>query len=587
MGSVYQATQLSVDRVVALKEMVVEIPEGEARQAAVRQFHTEAQLLFSLEHPALPRLFDFFDHAGKYYLAMELVKGCTLEAYIAVNPIAEDQAMDWAQQLCSVLHYLHTHNPPVIFRDLKPSNVMVTHDKRIKLIDFGIAKVWDVEDTGPQTRTAIRGACSPGYAAPEQYGGGTDQRTDLYALGATLYTALTRTIPPQSVDLASGRCKLPPLSELRPDLSQRTLTLVDSLMKLRLSERPQSAWDVMQAFSMPPPSVSLPPASAGPRTNQRPANQTLLKRPKGNRVKTTRIDSVGQPERPMWQVVASAFASVVAAAALAVSLLGNHATRNQAGAAAPGKSPTAPVAAATPSSSALLAATSVSSVPPPPALSPSPSQPATTQVPSSVPLQRTISADPPDTRLYVGDALVGTVGPQPQPLQFLPGDYRLTFKHDGYKTETRDIHVDAQGASDPLVVTLAPMLSRIKVSGPPGAEIAIDDKAVGKAPLLSPELTPNVKHVVRATRAGFKTAEKGVTLKPGEEVAVRLTLEPLAARPVAHVAEYPTYYPPSHVAHHVSSGAPPRYYHHRPGTVQIPHVAMPDHAHVVRIPHHY
>ena len=123
--------------------MLVVIPNPKMREAALAQFRLEAQILHSLEHPGLPRLYDFFEDDGKQYLVMEMIRGSTLESVVSRNPVSKAQALRWLHELCSVLHYLHTHDPPVIFRDLKPTNVMLTIDGHIKVIDFGIAKVWD------------------------------------------------------------------------------------------------------------------------------------------------------------------------------------------------------------------------------------------------------------------------------------------------------------------------------------------------------------------------------------------------------------------------------------------------------------
>ena len=102
------------------------------------------------------------------------------------------------------------------------------------------------------TRTGVRGLCTPGYAAPEQYGSGTDARTDIYALGATLYSVFTHTVPPTSVDLASGRVAMPPVRTVRPDLSEKTASIIEWMMKLSMDERPQTVKAVMEAFGFNP-----------------------------------------------------------------------------------------------------------------------------------------------------------------------------------------------------------------------------------------------------------------------------------------------------------------------------------------------
>jgi serine/threonine protein kinase len=206
---------------------------------AVRQFRQEARMLNELHHSNLPRVHDFFEVDGKYYLVMDYVDGVTLEDLVQPAPIDEARVLSWAEQLCSVLGYLHGHNPPIIFRDLKPANIMVSSDGQIKLIDFGIAKNFDTR-TGLGTQTFVRGAGTPGFAAPEQYGTGSDHQADIYSLGATLYCLLTRTIPPDATNIASGVEALTPLLALCPTLRPETAQTIETMMSLSKQNRPGS-----------------------------------------------------------------------------------------------------------------------------------------------------------------------------------------------------------------------------------------------------------------------------------------------------------------------------------------------------------
>lgn len=183
MGGVYLANHVELHTEVAVKEMLLEGMDPATRGAAVRQFKTEARILRQLRHPNLPLVYDFFEEDGRHYLIMEFVQGRTMQEILdEQGPVSEGQALAWARELCSVLGYLHAQDPPVIFRDLKPANVMVDANGHVKLIDFGIAKIFRPE-TGTGTHTAARGAGTAGYSAPEQYGGATDERTDIYSLG--------------------------------------------------------------------------------------------------------------------------------------------------------------------------------------------------------------------------------------------------------------------------------------------------------------------------------------------------------------------------------------------------------------------
>src|SRR5581483_4920887 len=153
-------------------------------------FKHEAQMLASLQHPNLPHIYDHFSEKGRWYLVMEFIAGETLESYIQRQPeqrLAFAEVLAIGLQLCSVLDYLHTRQPPIIFRDLKPSNIVRTHAAHLYLIDFGIArhfKPGQIRDTIPFG--------SPGYAAPEQYGKEqTTPQSDIYSLGALLHQMLS------------------------------------------------------------------------------------------------------------------------------------------------------------------------------------------------------------------------------------------------------------------------------------------------------------------------------------------------------------------------------------------------------------
>ncbi len=234
MGTVYIGvdTQLG-NRLVAIKEMT---PSGlvfAEQLAAAKSFRREAHLLAGLQHPHLPSIYDHFAEGQHWYLVMSFIKGQTLDAYLQMRggflEVAEGVAIGLA--LCSVLHYLHTYRPPIIFRDLKPSNIMRTVDGHIYLIDFGIARVFK---PGQAVDTAYQG--TSGYAPPEQYGTSqTTPRSDIYALGATLYYLLTGYQP------ASTPFHLPPLQSLAPDVPAQLVTLITSMLDLDEKKRPQSA----------------------------------------------------------------------------------------------------------------------------------------------------------------------------------------------------------------------------------------------------------------------------------------------------------------------------------------------------------
>lgn len=192
MGQVYLAHDVRLaDRPCAVKEL---LPDPHAspqeQEEAAGHFRREAAILAHLGHPNLPNVYDHFEEENRFYLVMDCVEGETLAYRLGQSPqgLSEETVLEWAVQLCDVLEYLHSQTPPVIFRDLKPGNVMVTPEGDVKLIDFGVARLFD---PGKRTDTLKMGTA--GYAPPEQYAGQgqTTPRSDIYSLGVTLHELLT------------------------------------------------------------------------------------------------------------------------------------------------------------------------------------------------------------------------------------------------------------------------------------------------------------------------------------------------------------------------------------------------------------
>jgi serine/threonine protein kinase len=228
-GAVYQAYDINLDRICALKENL------ETTSEVARQFEREARMLANLTHPNLPRVTDHFRIPEKgQYLVMDYIEGEDLEQMIERlrGPLGEEQALEWIDQVCDALSYLHQQNPPIIHRDIKPANIRVTlqgsGESRAVLVDFGIAKFYD-----PALKTTVGArAVTPGYSPPEQYGRGvTDAQSDIYALAATLYTLLTAEVPPDSVDLMSGNAPpLSPANVINPKISPQVSAAITQAM---------------------------------------------------------------------------------------------------------------------------------------------------------------------------------------------------------------------------------------------------------------------------------------------------------------------------------------------------------------------
>jgi eukaryotic-like serine/threonine-protein kinase len=242
MGAVYRAQRQADGAIWALKEMrpPPDAPPNEVEENR-KLFFQEAELLSQLSHPNLPIVADFFEHQGRPVLVMEFVPGQPLEQRIheANAPLLEQQAIAYGIQIARVLHYLHTRQPPIIYRDLKPSNIMLTPEEVLKLIDFGVARTYKARKTKD---TVAMG--SAGYAPPEQYGKGqTDARSDVYALGATLLHLLTNMPPIPLQPPTSGSIR-----KLNHSVDAQTERVIMKAMALEPNQRYRSAADLEQAL---------------------------------------------------------------------------------------------------------------------------------------------------------------------------------------------------------------------------------------------------------------------------------------------------------------------------------------------------
>jgi outer membrane protein assembly factor BamB/predicted Ser/Thr protein kinase len=193
MGAVYQARDLrftGVARLCAVKEMTCSTPDPQVRRLANETFRREANILAQLNHSAIPQIFDYFSEGIRSYMVMEYIEGEDLESLMGDTQemLAQERVVDWAVQICDVLSHLHSQKPSIIFRDLKPSNIMLRPPNHIVLIDFGIARVFESGQKGTMIGTE-------GYSPPEQYRGIANPQGDIYALGATLHHLLTRRDP--------------------------------------------------------------------------------------------------------------------------------------------------------------------------------------------------------------------------------------------------------------------------------------------------------------------------------------------------------------------------------------------------------
>ncbi len=277
LGVVYRVADIlySSKNIYALKELSDPAP------GARKQFELESRWLQELDHNNIPRVRESFEWDGRSYLVMDYVEGENLEQYLQRigRPLPEEQALRWMLPICDALQYLHTRTPPLLHRDVKPSNIIVTPGGHPVLVDFGIAKAHLPGMN--QTLTFVRKAGTEGYAPPEQYAatGLTGPWSDVYGLGATLYQLLTRRVPQTAVERITGVTPMPRPRELNPAITPGTDAAIMKALELKPSNRYQSgtefAAQMMEALqlarfagggtsSLPPQRSPLPGNSVSP-----------------------------------------------------------------------------------------------------------------------------------------------------------------------------------------------------------------------------------------------------------------------------------------------------------------------------------
>jgi eukaryotic-like serine/threonine-protein kinase len=244
MSAVYRARDLhfpNVVKLVAVKEMVNRAIDPVVRSTIVRNFEREANLLASLDHRAIPRIYDYFSINERSYLVLEYVHGHDMEMVINNSPdfLPEERVVRWSIELCDVLSFLHTHKPDsIVFRDMKPSNVMINPQDHVVLVDFGIAKPFETGQKGTMIGTE-------GYSPPEQYRGEASPLADVYALGATLHHALTRHDPRLEAPFSFHER---PIRQLNPNVSPLLEAVVNTALQYNPEDRYKSASDMKDAL---------------------------------------------------------------------------------------------------------------------------------------------------------------------------------------------------------------------------------------------------------------------------------------------------------------------------------------------------
>jgi len=243
MSRVYLAHDTRLNKQWAIKE-IKKTGNPEKDEIIVQSFIKEANMMKQLDHPFLPRIVDIVNEHDSVYVVMDYIEGRSLARILEeYGPQPQESVIDWMLDLCVALDYLHTRTPPIIYRDMKPANIMLRPDGTVRIIDFGIAREYKVTAPGERIDdTTILG--TRGYAAPEQFGGigQTDPRTDIYCVGATLYHLLTGISP------ADPPYEMHPIRQLDPELSPGLEKIVSKCVQQNPAARYQNCAELYYAL---------------------------------------------------------------------------------------------------------------------------------------------------------------------------------------------------------------------------------------------------------------------------------------------------------------------------------------------------
>lgn len=241
MSIVYLARDKRLNKQWAVKE-IKKTANGKNDEVIVNSLIAEANLMKKLDHPALPRIVDIIDNGQTLYVIMDYIEGESLDKILdEYGAQPEDMVISWAMQLCDALGYLHSQKPPIIYRDMKPANVMLKPEGNLKVIDFGIAREYKEQNLADTTVLGTKG-----YAPPEQHGSRqTDARSDIYALGMTMHHLLTG-VDPRPADYVYV-----PVRQYNPELSEGIEEIINKCTALDPDDRYQSCAELMYDLQHP------------------------------------------------------------------------------------------------------------------------------------------------------------------------------------------------------------------------------------------------------------------------------------------------------------------------------------------------
>ncbi len=239
MSIVYLAMDKHLNKQWAVKE-IRKKGNGKNDEIVVNSLLAEANMMKKLDHPSLPRIVDIIDNGVTIYVVMDYIEGESLDKILnEYGAQPEEMVIGWAKQLCDALSYLHSQKPPIIYRDMKPANIMLKPEGNIKIIDFGIAREYKEQNLADTTVLGTKG-----YAPPEQYSGQTDARSDIFALGMTMHHLLT------GVDPRNGE-PYAPVRQWNPELSEGIEIIIDRCVEPAAENRYQNCADLLYDLEHP------------------------------------------------------------------------------------------------------------------------------------------------------------------------------------------------------------------------------------------------------------------------------------------------------------------------------------------------
>jgi len=239
MSVVYLAMDTHLNKQWAVKE-IRKKSSGKNDEIVVNSLLAEANMMKRLDHPALPRIVDIIDNGITIYVVMDYIEGESLDKILnEFGAQPEERVIEWAMQIADALSYLHSQKPPIIYRDMKPANVMLKPEGNIKIIDFGIAREYKEQNLADTTVLGTKG-----YAPPEQYSGQTDPRSDIFALGMTMHHLLTGVDPRSGEAYASVR-------QWNPEISEGVEIIIDRCVEPAAENRYQNCADLIYDLEHP------------------------------------------------------------------------------------------------------------------------------------------------------------------------------------------------------------------------------------------------------------------------------------------------------------------------------------------------